>query len=267
MSHLARVALLVREYDEALAFFTNRLGFHVLEDTRLSPTKRWVVVAPPGDGNAALLLARAVGPEQSAAVGRQGGGRVFLFLHTDDFARDFAAFQARGVRFREPPRHETYGTVAVFDDLYGNGWDLVEPRSATVVSGDAKKGAEREPRVLKSVLGYGGVVLNTDGTSQPMPEHQAIAAAIPNWVPLADHERDTLDACLKFATHHHPTVRAAAITAFGDLVVRYGRLGERERVLRAIALGLRDDDEAVRDAASRSGELVKQRLGWSELRG
>jgi catechol 2,3-dioxygenase-like lactoylglutathione lyase family enzyme len=119
----------VHDYDEALAFFVGRLGFRVLEDTPLTPTKRWVVVAPDGARDAALLLARAVGPEQQAAVGRQGGGRVFLFLHTDDFARDYAAFQARGVRFVEAPRVEAYGRVVVFEDLYGNRWDLIEPRS------------------------------------------------------------------------------------------------------------------------------------------
>jgi catechol 2,3-dioxygenase-like lactoylglutathione lyase family enzyme len=128
--HLARVALLVRDYDEALAFFVGRLGFRLVEDTPLSATKRWVVVAPSEAPAAALLLARAVGPEQAAAVGRQGGGRVFLFLHTDDFARDHAAFTTRGVRFLEGPRAEAYGTVAVFEDLYGNRWDLVGTRGA-----------------------------------------------------------------------------------------------------------------------------------------
>lgn len=128
LPQLARVALLVRDYDEAIAFFVGTLGFRLLEDTPLTPTKRWVVVAPDGDGDAALLLARAVGPEQLAAVGHQGGGRVFLFLHTDDFARDYTTWQARGVRFVEAPRDEVYGTVAVFEDLYGNRWDLIEPR-------------------------------------------------------------------------------------------------------------------------------------------
>ena len=126
--HLAHVALLVRDYDEALEYFVGRLGFRVIEDTPLSPDKRWVLVAPPGAREAALLLARAVGAQQEAAVGRQGGGRVFLFLHTDDFARDHAAMQARGVRFVKPPRDEPYGPVAVFEDLYGNRWDLLQPR-------------------------------------------------------------------------------------------------------------------------------------------
>lgn len=127
-SHLAHVALLVRDYDEAIAYFVDRLGFRLVEDTPRSATKRWVLVAPPGGRETALLLARAVGPEQEAAVGRQGGGRVFLFLHTDDFARDHAAFRERGVHFTEAPREEAYGTVAVFEDLYGNRWDLIQPR-------------------------------------------------------------------------------------------------------------------------------------------
>ncbi len=101
----------------------------MLEDTPLSATKRWVLVAPPGAREAALLLARAATPEQAAAVGRQGGGRVFLFLHTDDFRRDYDAYRARGVAFVEGPREEPYGTVAVFEDLYGNRWDLVQRRA------------------------------------------------------------------------------------------------------------------------------------------
>ncbi len=126
--HLAHVALLVRDYDEALGYYVDRLGFRLVEDTPLTPTKRWVLVAPPGARETALLLARAVGAEQEAQVGRQGGGRVFLFLHTEDFARDRARMEARGVRFVEPTREEPYGTVAVFEDLYGNRWDLVERR-------------------------------------------------------------------------------------------------------------------------------------------
>jgi catechol 2,3-dioxygenase-like lactoylglutathione lyase family enzyme len=124
---LAQVALLVRDYDEALAYYVDRLGFRLVEDTRLSATKRWVLVAPPGGAGAGVLLARAVGAEQEALVGRQGGGRVFLFLHTDDYARDRARMEAQGVRFVEPTRVEPYGTVAVFEDLYGNRWDLVQP--------------------------------------------------------------------------------------------------------------------------------------------
>ncbi|HEY8571897.1 VOC family protein [Phenylobacterium sp.] len=124
MPRLALTALLVREYDEAIGFFVGKLGFELLEDTPQGD-KRWVVVRPRGS-EAALLLARAVG-DQAARIGDQAGGRVFLFLETDDFARDHAAFEAAGVRFLEPPRREAYGTVAVFEDLYGNRWDLIEP--------------------------------------------------------------------------------------------------------------------------------------------
>ena len=124
--HLQHVALLVREYDEAIAYFTTVLGFALREDTPLTPDKRWVVVAPPGAAEASLLLARAATDDQRACIGRQGGGRVWLFLHTDDFARDFAAMKARGVYFVEAPRDEPYGTVAVFEDLYHNRWDLIQ---------------------------------------------------------------------------------------------------------------------------------------------
>ena len=124
--HLHHVALLVREYDEAIEYFTTVLGFELRGDTQLTPEKRWVVVAPPGAGAASLLLARAATGDQRAFIGKQGGGRVWLFLHTDDFARDFAAMAARGVQFVEAPRDEPYGAVAVFEDLYGNRWDLVQ---------------------------------------------------------------------------------------------------------------------------------------------
>jgi catechol 2,3-dioxygenase-like lactoylglutathione lyase family enzyme len=120
------IALVVRDYDEALAFFTHSLGFKVVEDTVLSPEKRWVLVAPPGSRGTNLLLARAATPEQEVHIGNQTGGRVFLFLHTDDFWRDYRGMTERGVKFREAPRQETYGTVAVFEDLYGNKWDLLE---------------------------------------------------------------------------------------------------------------------------------------------
>lgn len=123
---LSLVSLLVRDYDEAIAFYVGKLGFALREDTRLSNEKRWVVVGPEG-GQASLLLAKAVGEEQTAAIGRQAGGRVFLFLETDDFARDHARYLAAGVTFREQPRQEPYGTVAVFEDLYGNPWDLIDP--------------------------------------------------------------------------------------------------------------------------------------------
>lgn len=124
---IARVSVLVRDYDEALAWYTGVLGLQCLEDRDLGDGKRWVLVAPDGPEATALLLARAVGTEQLAAVGQQAGGRVFLFLHTDDFARDHAAMQARGVRFLEAPRTMPYGIVAVFEDLYGNRWDLLQP--------------------------------------------------------------------------------------------------------------------------------------------
>lgn len=126
-ARLAAVALLVPDYDDAVAFFTRDLGFRLLEDTPLGGGKRWVRVAPDGGGTA-LLLARAVGERQAAAVGEQGGGRVFLFLETDDFDRDHARLRARGVRFAETPRDEPYGRVAVFVDPWGNRWDLIEPK-------------------------------------------------------------------------------------------------------------------------------------------
>ena len=123
---LGHVALVVRDYDEALAFFTGILNFHLVEDTRLSEEKRWVLVAPPGSQGATLLLARAATPEQESRIGNQTGGRVFLFLHTDDFWRDYREMTARNVRFVREPREEPYGTVAVFEDLYGNLWDLIQ---------------------------------------------------------------------------------------------------------------------------------------------
>jgi catechol 2,3-dioxygenase-like lactoylglutathione lyase family enzyme len=126
---ISRIALLVPDYDAGLAFYVGRLGFTLVEDTPLSPTKRWVVVAPPGARETGLLLARADGPDQAAAVGRQAGGRVFLFLETDDFERDHARFVAAGVRFLEKPRNEAYGTVAVFEDPFGNRWDLLQTKA------------------------------------------------------------------------------------------------------------------------------------------
>lgn len=127
---LAAVAIVVRDYDEAIAFYTGALGFELVEDTPLGDSKRWVLVRPRGGEGAALLLARAATPEQEAAVGNQTGGRVFLFLHTTDFAGDYARMKAAGVRFTEEPRHEPYGTVVVFLDLYGNKWDLIERHDA-----------------------------------------------------------------------------------------------------------------------------------------
>ena len=123
--HLGLVAVVVRDYGEAIAWFTQILGFELLEDTPRSPTKRWVVVAPPGARETGILLARAASDAQLDAVGNQTGGRVFLFLETDDFDRDFARMTQRGVRFTEAPRDEEYGRVAVFEDLYGNRWDLI----------------------------------------------------------------------------------------------------------------------------------------------
>jgi catechol 2,3-dioxygenase-like lactoylglutathione lyase family enzyme len=128
MSETGAVALLVGDYDEAIAFYRDRLGFELLSDQDLGSGQRWVLLAPKGAKGTRLLFAKAEGPEQTARVGDQTGGRVFLFLYTDDFARDHAAFSAAGVKFREPPRYEAYGTVAVFEDLYGNGWDLIEPK-------------------------------------------------------------------------------------------------------------------------------------------
>jgi catechol 2,3-dioxygenase-like lactoylglutathione lyase family enzyme len=124
---LTLTALLVRDYDEALGFYVGALGFDLVEDTALGGTKRWVVVRPPGSDGAGLLLALAADAAQAARVGAQAGGRVFLFLQTDDFAGDHARMSAAGVRFLEAPRREAYGTVAVFEDLYGNRWDLIEP--------------------------------------------------------------------------------------------------------------------------------------------
>jgi len=126
------ISLLVRDYDEAIAFFTTCLGFVVLEDTKISENKRWVIVAPPGEKGISLLLARAATPEQESRIGNQTGNRVFLFLHTDDFWRDYHAMRLRGVRFTEEPRREAYGTVVVFLDLYGNKWDLVQPTTEPV---------------------------------------------------------------------------------------------------------------------------------------
>jgi len=124
---LLHVALVVRDYDEAIAFYTNKLRFTLIEDTyQPEQDKRWVVVAPPGSTSTTLLLARASKPEQEPFVGNQSGGRVFLFLGTDDFWRDYADMVAQGIEFVRQPKEETYGTVAVFKDLYGNLWDLVE---------------------------------------------------------------------------------------------------------------------------------------------
>ena len=125
--HISAVTLVVPDYDEALAYYVGTLGFTLIEDTALSTTKRWVLVAPPGSSETRLLLAKAASDAQSAVIGGQTGGRVFLFLATDDFARDRRRLEAAGVRFLEPTRHEPYGTVAVFVDPFGNRWDLIQP--------------------------------------------------------------------------------------------------------------------------------------------
>ena len=128
MQKLARVALLVRDYDEAIAYYMQVLGFRLLEDTPLPEQgKRWVVVAPSGEGGAALVLARASTAQQQAHVGAQSGGRVFLFLHTDDLERDYQLYRSRGVPFVRAPARQAHGSAAVFSDLYGNLWDLVQP--------------------------------------------------------------------------------------------------------------------------------------------
>jgi catechol 2,3-dioxygenase-like lactoylglutathione lyase family enzyme len=124
---LVHIALVVRDYDEALDFYLNKLNFELIEDTyQPEQDKRWVVVAPPGGTGATLLLARAATPEQAAFIGNQAGGRVFLFLNTDDFWRDYNAMLARGIRFIREPKQAEYGLVAVFEDLYGNRWDLLQ---------------------------------------------------------------------------------------------------------------------------------------------
>lgn len=126
MQTIAYVTLLVRDYDEATAFFTHALQFTAIQDTPLGEGKRWVLVAPANSAGTSLLLAQASTPQQETCIGNQTGGRVFLFLHTNDFSRDYAEMKARGVRFTEAPREEAYGTVVVFEDLYGNKWDLLQ---------------------------------------------------------------------------------------------------------------------------------------------
>jgi catechol 2,3-dioxygenase-like lactoylglutathione lyase family enzyme len=126
MQKIGYIALVVCDYDEAIAFYTQILHFTLVEDTLLEGGKRWVLVAPPGTVGTCLLLAKAATPEQASRVGNQTGGRVFLFLHTDDFWRDYHNMKSRGVQFMEEPRQESYGTVAIFVDLYGNRWDLLE---------------------------------------------------------------------------------------------------------------------------------------------
>lgn len=124
---IAQISIVIDDYDKAIAFYTKKLGFQLLEDTILSETKRWVRVAPQGSDSCGLLLAKAVGEEQISRIGNQTGGRVFLFLYTDDFWRDYHTYIENGIRFVREPHQEVYGMVAVFEDIYGNLWDLIEP--------------------------------------------------------------------------------------------------------------------------------------------
>ena len=124
---IAHISLLVKDYDEAIQFYTEKLNFNLLEDTRIDDNKRWVVVTPPGAKECCLLLAKAANEQQLKHVGNQTGGRVFLFLFTDDFSRDYHRMLEQKIRFVRPPKNEPYGRVAVFEDLYGNMWDLLEP--------------------------------------------------------------------------------------------------------------------------------------------
>ena len=127
--HIAHIALVVDDYDEAIQFYTEKLNFKLIEDTELSETKRWVLVSPPGrEQSCCLLLAKAANDQQRTRVGNQTGGRVFLFLNTDDFWRDFNNLKSKGVTIVREPSEEPYGTVAVFSDLYGNLWDLIQPK-------------------------------------------------------------------------------------------------------------------------------------------
>jgi len=129
MKHIGAISLVVRDYDEAINFYVGKLGFTLLEDTNMGNGKRWVIVSPHDSTQACLLLAKAASPEQESRIGDQTGGRVFLFLHTDDFWRDYESMKTNGVRFLEEPRNEAYGTVVVFEDLYGNKWDLLEMKA------------------------------------------------------------------------------------------------------------------------------------------
>jgi catechol 2,3-dioxygenase-like lactoylglutathione lyase family enzyme len=129
--HLAYLALVVDDYDVAISYYTDVLGFDLIEDTPRDASKRWVLISPKGSPETKLLLAKAVSPEQQSRIGNQTGGRVFLFLHTDDFWRDYDAMKQRGVRFVEAPREEDYGLVVVFEDLYGNRWDLLQNKFLT----------------------------------------------------------------------------------------------------------------------------------------
>jgi uncharacterized glyoxalase superfamily protein PhnB len=124
---IGHIALVVKEYDEAIQFYTQKLNFKIVEDTRLSETKRWVLIAPHGAKECCLLLAKAADEKQRNSIGNQTGGRVFLFLYTDNFHKDYQEMVERGINFIRPPQEEDYGTIAVFEDLYGNLWDLIQP--------------------------------------------------------------------------------------------------------------------------------------------
>jgi catechol 2,3-dioxygenase-like lactoylglutathione lyase family enzyme len=126
--HITHFALVVQDYDDAITFYTEKAGFELIEDTILSETKRWVLVAPKGSKECCILLAKAANEEQTSRIGNQTGGRVFMFLQTDDFWRDYKAMIAKDINFVRPPVEEAYGTVAVFEDLYGNLWDLIEKK-------------------------------------------------------------------------------------------------------------------------------------------
>jgi catechol 2,3-dioxygenase-like lactoylglutathione lyase family enzyme len=138
MLSIGQVALVVRDYEEAIRFYVDALGFDLIEDTDLGKGKRWVVVEPPGAGGASLVLALATTDSQRARIGNQTGGRVFLFIFTDDFVSEHDRLRAAGVSFVEPPRHEPYGTVAVFEDLYGNRWDLIQRSTGVASAGYAR---------------------------------------------------------------------------------------------------------------------------------
>jgi catechol 2,3-dioxygenase-like lactoylglutathione lyase family enzyme len=148
---LHAVTYVVRDYDDAISWFVDVLGFALVEDTRLTEAKRWVLVAAPGGGSH-LLLSKAEGVDQVQAIGRAAGGRVGFFLHVTDFATTHATLMARGVMFREQPRHEPYGTVAVFEDLYGNGWDLIGPSSGLQPPSPAQNAGEGRLRLPSPVL-------------------------------------------------------------------------------------------------------------------
>jgi catechol 2,3-dioxygenase-like lactoylglutathione lyase family enzyme len=131
---IAHIALIVKDYDDAIRFYTEKLNFNLIEDTRLSETKRWVLIAPPGAKECCLLLARAADERQQSSIGNQTGGRVFLFLYTDNFDRDYREMSGKGIHFVRPPKEEEYGMVAVFEDLYGNLWDLIQPTEKNTVT-------------------------------------------------------------------------------------------------------------------------------------